>query len=88
MRGLHGAAQVARYMPQGMQEIGARCTMRGASSRFEAQNAGISNDGNGAVDIGAGGMVTLTHQPFGRRPASCLGVGSGALDERLLRFVS
>src|SRR5438046_10283941 len=32
-------------------------------------------------------MVTLTQQPFGQRPpASCLGVGSGALDERLLRF--
>jgi hypothetical protein len=41
---LHGAAHLAPYMPQGMQEIGTQ--MHRAASRFavEAQNASVSND--------------------------------------------
>lgn len=41
---LHGAAQIAPYMPRGMQDIGTR--MHQAASRFaiDAQNAGVSND--------------------------------------------
>jgi hypothetical protein len=41
---LHGAAHLAPYMPQGMQEIGT--AMHRAASRFavEAQNASVSND--------------------------------------------
>lgn len=40
----HGAAHVAPYMPQGMQDIGTQ--MHHAASRFamEAQNASVSND--------------------------------------------
>lgn len=40
----HGAAHLAPFMPQGMQEIGTQ--MHRAASRFavEAQNASISND--------------------------------------------
>jgi hypothetical protein len=40
----HGAAHVAPYMPQGMQDIGTQ--MHRAASRFavEAQSAGVSND--------------------------------------------
>ena len=40
----HGAAHLAPYMPQGMQDIGTR--MHRAASRFavEAQNASVSND--------------------------------------------
>ncbi len=41
---LHGAAHIAPYMPQGMQDIGTQ--MHRAASRFavEAQNASVSND--------------------------------------------
>jgi len=41
---LHGAAHIAPYMPQGMQDIGT--AMHHAASQFavEAQNAGVSND--------------------------------------------
>jgi len=41
---LHGAAHMAPYMPQGMQDIGTR--MHRAASRFavEAQSASVSND--------------------------------------------
>lgn len=41
---LHGAAEVAGYMPQGMQDAGT--AMHRAASRFaiEAQNAGVSGD--------------------------------------------
>jgi cytochrome c556 len=41
---LHGAAHIAPFMPQGMQDIGTR--MHRAASRFavEAQNAGVSGD--------------------------------------------
>ena len=41
---LHGAAHIAPYMPQGMQDIGT--AMHHAASRFavEAQNASVSND--------------------------------------------
>jgi hypothetical protein len=35
MRELNGAAHVARYMPQGVQEIGVPCTMQLASSRLK-----------------------------------------------------
>ena len=41
---LHGAAHIAPYMPQGMQDIGTE--MHRSASRFaiEAQNASVSND--------------------------------------------
>jgi len=41
---LHGAAHLAPYMPQGMQDIGTQ--MHRAASRFaiEAQNASVGND--------------------------------------------
>lgn len=41
---LHGAAHIAPYMPQGMQDIGTQ--MHRSASRFaiEAQNAGVGND--------------------------------------------
>ena len=41
---LHGAAHIAPYMPEGMQEIGTQ--MHRAASRFavEAQTASVSND--------------------------------------------
>ena len=41
---LHGAAHLAPFMPQGMQDIGTQ--MHRAASRFavEAQNASVSND--------------------------------------------
>ena len=41
---LHGAAHIAPYMPQGMQDIGTQ--MHRSASRFavEAQNASVSND--------------------------------------------
>ncbi len=41
---VHGAAHIAPYMPQGMQDIGTG--MHKAASRFavEAQNASVSND--------------------------------------------
>ena len=41
---LHGAAQIAPYMPTGMQDIGTQ--MHRSASRFavEAQNASVSND--------------------------------------------
>jgi hypothetical protein len=41
---LHGAAHIAPYMPQGMQDIGT--AMHHAASKFavEAQNASVSND--------------------------------------------
>ena len=41
---LHGAAHIAPFMPQGMQDIGT--AMHHAASRFavEAQNASVSND--------------------------------------------
>jgi hypothetical protein len=41
---LHGAAHMAPFMPQGMQDIGTQ--MHRAASRFaiEAQNASVSND--------------------------------------------
>jgi cytochrome c556 len=41
---LHGAAHIAPYMPQGMQDIGTQ--MHRFASRFavEAQNASVSND--------------------------------------------
>ncbi|GLH76542.1 hypothetical protein SSBR45G_14500 [Bradyrhizobium sp. SSBR45G] len=41
---LHGAAEVAKYMPQGMQDAGT--TMHKAASRFaiEAQNVGVTGE--------------------------------------------
>jgi hypothetical protein len=52
---LHGAAHLAPYMPQGMQDIGTQ--MHRAASRFavEAQNASVSNDVRPA--LGALGSV-------------------------------
>jgi hypothetical protein len=52
---LHGAAEVARYMPQGMQDAGT--AMHRAASRFavEAQNVGVTGDLKPA--IGALGEV-------------------------------
>ncbi len=46
---LHGAAHIAPYMPQGMQEIGTQ--MHRSASRFavEAQNASVSNDARPAL---------------------------------------
>ncbi len=42
--GLHGAHEVAKYMPQGMQDVGT--AMHRSASRFaiEAQNAGVTGD--------------------------------------------
>jgi hypothetical protein len=47
---LHGAHEVAKYMPQGMQDIGAE--MHKSASRFtmEAQNAGVTGDLRPALD--------------------------------------
>ena len=52
---MHGAAHIARYLPQGMQDIGT--AMHRAASRFavEAQNASVSNDVRPA--LGALGSV-------------------------------
>jgi hypothetical protein len=52
---LHGAAHIAPYLPQGMQDIGTR--MHRAASRFavEAQSASVSNDVRPA--LGALGSV-------------------------------
>lgn len=52
---LHGAAEVAKYMPQGMQDTGTM--MHKAASRFaiEAQNVGVTGDLKPA--IGALGEV-------------------------------
>ena len=46
---LHGAAHIAPFMPQGMQDIGTQ--MRRSASRFavEAQNASVANDVRPAV---------------------------------------
>lgn len=45
----HGAHEVARYMPQGMQELGTQ--MHKAASRFaiEASSAGATGDANAAL---------------------------------------
>ena len=53
--GLHGAAHIAPFMPQGMQDIGTQ--MHRAASRFavDAQTAGVSNDVRPA--LAALGMV-------------------------------
>jgi len=47
---LHGAAEVAKFMPQGMQDIGSE--MHKSASRFtlEAQNAGVTGDLRPALD--------------------------------------
>ena len=47
---LHGAHEVAKYMPQGMQDAGSE--MHRAASRFaiEAQNAGVTGDLRPALD--------------------------------------
>ena len=52
---LHGAAHIAPYMPQGMQDFGTQ--MHRSASRFavEAQNASVSNDVRPA--LAALGMV-------------------------------
>jgi hypothetical protein len=55
---LHGAHEVARYMPKGMQEIGSE--MHRAASRFalEATNAGATGDMRPALAA----LATLTQQ--------------------------
>jgi hypothetical protein len=47
---LHGAHEVARYMPQGMQDAGSE--MHRCASRFaiEAQNGGVAGDLRPALD--------------------------------------
>ena len=47
---LHGAHEVAKYMPQGMQDVGTE--MHRSASRFaiEAQNAGVTGDLRPALD--------------------------------------
>jgi len=47
---LHGAHEVAKYMPQGMQDTGSE--MHRSASRFsiEAQNAGVTGDLRPALD--------------------------------------
>lgn len=47
---LHGAHEIAKYMPQGMQDAGSE--MHRAASRFaiEAQNAGVTSDLRPALD--------------------------------------
>ncbi len=53
---LHGAAHIAPYMPQAMQDIGTQ--MHRAASRFavDAQNASVSNDVRPALAALAGVM--------------------------------
>jgi hypothetical protein len=48
---LHGAHEVAKYMPQGMQDAGT--AMHRAASRFaiEAQNAGVTDDLKPALTV-------------------------------------
>ncbi|TFV44546.1 hypothetical protein [Bradyrhizobium niftali] len=62
---LHGAAEVAKYMPQGMQEAGT--SMHKAASRFaiEAQNVGVTGEMKPA--LGALGQVM----------AACVGCHAG-----------
>ena len=56
--GLHGAHEVARYMPAGMQEMGSE--MHRAASRFalEAKNAGATGDIRPALAA----LATVTQQ--------------------------
>lgn len=56
--GLHGAHEVAKYMPKGMQEIGSE--MHRAASRFavEATNAGATGDIRPALAA----LATVTQQ--------------------------
>ena len=58
---LHGAHEVAKYMPQGMQDAGSE--MHRAASRFaiEAQNAGVTGDLRPALD----GLSKVTAQCVG-----------------------
>ncbi|MCK1453566.1 hypothetical protein IVB36_22485 [Bradyrhizobium sp. 35] len=62
---LHGASEVAKYMPQGMQDAGT--SMHKAASRFaiEAQNVGVTGEMKPAV--GALGQVM----------AACVGCHAG-----------
>ena len=41
---LHGAAHIAPYMPQGMQDIGTQMHRSASQFAIEAQNASVSND--------------------------------------------
>ena len=41
---LHGAAHIAPYMPQGMQDIGTQMHRSASQFAVEAQNASVSND--------------------------------------------
>ncbi|UFZ04469.1 hypothetical protein LQG66_35685 [Bradyrhizobium ontarionense] len=62
---LHGAAEVARFMPQGMQEAGT--AMHKAASRFaiEAQNAGVTGELRPAL------------KALGETMAACVGCHAG-----------
>ncbi|WP_315758358.1 MULTISPECIES: hypothetical protein [unclassified Bradyrhizobium] len=62
---LHGAAEVAGFMPQGMQEAGT--TMHKAASRFaiEAQNAGVTGELKPAL------------KALGETMAACVGCHAG-----------
>jgi hypothetical protein len=62
---LHGAAEVARFMPQGMQEAGT--AMHKAASRFaiEAQNAGVTGELKPAL------------KALGETMAACVGCHAG-----------
>jgi hypothetical protein len=59
--GLHGAAEVAKYMPQGMQDAGT--AMHRAASRFAiaAQDAGVTGDSKPVFT----GLADLTAQCVG-----------------------
>ena len=41
---LHGAHEVAKYMPQGTQDVGHHDASQRQSVRIEAQNAGVTGD--------------------------------------------
>lgn len=58
---LHGAHEVAKYMPQGMQDAGSE--MHRSASRFaiEAQNSGVTGDLRPAL----GALATVTGQCVG-----------------------
>ena len=42
--GLHGAQEVARYMPKGMQDVGSEMHRSASQFAIEAQNAGVTGD--------------------------------------------
>jgi hypothetical protein len=42
--GLHGAEEVARYMPKGMQDVGSEMHRNASRFALEVQNAGVTGD--------------------------------------------